>query len=104
YDTPRFAGPLSWRFTAMALSYAGTWYEPGFAGEDFHAWDWRLMVGPSFGVIFPNGWWFWDQVQAGPDWEDKGSGLPLLMLHDELMLGFGFFTSYWNVDVRLTRE
>src|SRR4051812_41189644 len=63
YDTPRFAGSLSWRFSAMALSYAGRWYQPGFSGQDFQAWDWRLMTGPSFGMIFPNGWWFWDEIQ-----------------------------------------
>src|SRR3954471_19317197 len=97
YDTPRFAGPWSWRFTAMALSFAGRWNQPGFPGQDFQAWDWRVMAGPSFGMKFPNEWRFEDELQAGLDREDTGSGLPPLMLHHELTVDPGAISRYWNI-------
>lgn len=101
YEPPRSGGPWSWRLSGMALGHGGAWYIPGYTGEQYQGQAWRLMGGPSLFVILPQEWWFWDGLQAGLDWEDRDPTdvLPLI-LQNELMIGRGFASTYWNINIR----
>lgn len=101
YETPKFAGPLSWRFGALGLDYSGLWIQPIPAVRGYAAQILRLMTGPSFNVDLPGEWWLWDGLQAGLDFENTGSGRLPLAIQNELMFGWGFFSSYWKLDLRV---
>jgi len=107
YETTKLAGPMSWRFGALALDFQGIWFlqsvQSGQAIDPqiLHLMEISLMAGPSFNVGLPGEWWLWDGPQLGLGFENAGRGRPQLVLQNELMFGRGFFSTYWKIDLRV---
>jgi len=103
YETPKFVGPFSWHLTFIFLETAGIWYRSATPDRiDTHTW--RLMTGPSLQLSFNNGWWLWDSLQAGVDWDREAGFFPQLVVQNNLMFGLGFFSTHWSANVRLAKD
>jgi hypothetical protein len=107
YETRKLAGPLSWRFGALALNYSGIWFQglqPGQESLILHLLEARLITGPSLNVSLPGEWWLWSGLEVGLDFENETSGRPQPVLQNELMFGRGFFSSYLKIDLLVTPD
>jgi hypothetical protein len=104
YETAKLAGPLSWRFGTLVLDYSGLWQQSLQPGRQYAAQLLRLMAGPSLNVNLPGEGWLWDGLQVGLDFENGGSVRPPLALQNELMFGWGVFSTYWKLDYRLNPD
>jgi hypothetical protein len=102
-DTPKLIGPFSWRLVVLFLDVAGTWYRTT-TPDQINTQTWRMMTGPSLQLSFSNGWWLWDSLQAGVDWDREAGFFPQLVVQNNLMFGLGFFSSHWSANVRLPKD
>lgn len=105
-----FEAPISngwgWRFSANYYGnaeHADEWFSSSTSGISSRVQNFRFMTGPTWSGE-ANGWWYYNYLSAGADYENGEGFLPVTVIQDEFLLGSGYLYNYLVVNARFSDE